>query len=112
MKNITSAAIGTGLSRQILTQRINTGITYNPISMLSTTIVSEHILGYDYLQIKAGLSYELNQNIKIFTGAQSNPNRFGFGIKLISLNLQSISYSILSHPILPITHQIDIGISL
>ena len=50
-------------------------------------------------------------DIKIYAGAQSNPNRFGLGTTFTSTN-QSISFGLLTHPVLPITHQINIGIIL
>ena len=63
------------------------------------------------MQIKAAIRYNLNSNLEIYAGAQSNPNRFGFGATFASNN-QSISYGLLTHPVLPITHQINIGIIL
>ena len=78
---------------------------------LSTSIVSEHLLGRDDMQIKSAVKYTLNPHIKIYAGAQSNPNRFGLGATFTSTT-QSISYELLTHPVLPITHQINIGIIL
>ena len=112
MKNINSGALGKGMTRQVLPRRINTGITYLPMTRLSTSIVSEQQIGRDNLQIKCAIQYILNSNIIIYAGAQSNPNRFGIGATVISLNNQSISYGLLSHPVLPMTHQLNIGISL
>ena len=111
LKNITSGALGRGITRQVLPRRINAGITYMPMTGLATSIVSEHLLGRDDMQIKGAVKYTLNPHIKIFAGAQSNPNRFGLGTTFTSIN-QSISYGLLTHPVLPITHQINIGIIL
>ena len=111
LKNINSGALGKGMSRQVLSKRINVGITYMPIKSLSTSIVSEHLLGRDDLQIKGAIRYNLNPYLEIYTGAQSNPNRFGIGATF-TLNQQFISYGLLTHPVLPMTHQFDIGISL
>ena len=112
MKNINSGALGKGMTRQVLPRRINTGITYMPMTRLSTSIASEQQIGRDNLQIKGAIQYTLNSIITIYAGAQSNPNRFGIGFTLISLNHQSISYGLLTHPVLPMTHQFNIGISL
>jgi hypothetical protein len=111
VKNINSGALGKGMTRQVLPRRINAGITYMPITGLSTSIVSEHLLGRDELEIKGAIRYNLNPFLQIYVGAQSNPNRLGIGTTF-TLNHQSISYGLLTHPILPMTHQFNIGISL
>ena len=120
LKNINSGALGGGMTRQILPRRINTGITYMPMTGLATSIVSEHLLGRDDMQIKAAIRYNLNSNLEIYTGAQSNPNRFGLGftIKLYRVtdaelgDNYTLSYGLLTHPVLPMTHQFNIGLSL
>jgi hypothetical protein len=111
LKNINSGALGKGMTRQVLPRRINVGITYMPMAGLATSIVSEHLLGRDDMQIKAAIRYNLNSNIELYTGAQSNSNRFGMGATFTFTN-QSISYGLLTHPVLPITHQFNIGIVL
>ena len=111
LKNINSGALGKGITRQVLPRRINAGITYIPVPGLSTSIVSEYLLGRNNMQIKAAIRYSLNSNLEIYTGAQSNPNRFGLGATF-TLNTQSISYGLLTHPVLPMTHQFNIGLSL
>ena len=119
IKNINSGALGRGITRQILPRRINAGITYMPTTGLSTSIVSEHLLGRDDLQIKGAIRYNLNSFLTIYSGAQSNPNRFGFGFTLLfnsvtdlELGDYTFSYGLFTHPILPITNQFTIGISL
>ena len=120
LKNINSGALGKGMTQQILPRRINTGITYMPMTGLATSIVSEHLLGRDDMQIKAAIRYNLNSNLEIYTGAQSNPNRFGLGftIKLYRVtdaelgDNYTLSYGLLTHPVLPMTHQFNIGLSL
>ena len=111
LKNVNSGALGKGITRQVLPRRINAGITYMPTTQLSTSIVSEHILGRDDLQIKGAIRYNLNPFLQIYVGAQSNPNRLGIGTTF-TLNRQSISYGLLTHPVLPMTHQFNISISL
>ena len=120
LKNINSGALGKGMTRQALSRRINAGITYMPMTGLATSIVSEHLLGRDDMQIKAAIRYNLNSNLEIYTGAQSNPNRFGLGftIKLDRVtdaelgDNYTLSYGLLTHPVLPMTHQFNIGLSL
>ena len=111
LKNINSGAVGKGMTRHVLPRRINAGITYIPMTQLSTSIVSEHLLGRDDLQVKGAIRYNLNSYLKIYAGAQSNPNRFGMGATF-TLNRQSISYGLLTHHVLPITHQFNMSISL
>ena len=116
LSRLMKSAIGKGMTRQILPRRINTGITYMPIKTLSTSIVSEYYLGKENMHIKGSIRYSLNPLIQIFAGAQSNPNRLGLGIQ-IALNKKlknnyTFSYGLLTHPILPITHQFAIGIIL
>jgi len=111
LKNINSGALGKGMTRQVLPQRINVGITYMPMTGLATSIVSEYLLGKDDMQIKASFRYNLNSNLEIYAGAQSNPNRFGMGATF-TLKQQSVSYGLLTHPVLPMTHQFNLGLSL
>ena len=111
LKNINSGALGKGITRQVLPRRINVGITYMPMTGLTTSIVSEHLLGRDDMQIKGAVKFTLNPHIKLYASAQSNPNRLGLGVTFASTN-QSISYGLLTHPVLPITHQFNIGIIL
>ena len=111
IKNVNSGALGKGITRQILPRRIDMGMTYNPIWNLSTSITAERLLGRDDLQVKGAIRYGLNLYLEICAGAQSNPNRFGIGVKLI-LKRQSLSYGLLTHPVLPITHQMNLDITL
>jgi len=107
MKNIFSSAMGTGSSRQILPRRINLGITYSPITNFSSSIMYEKLLGRDDLQLKGSISYKLNSHFELFAGVQANPNRFGMGTSITFIG-QEISYGILTHPVLPITQQLNL----
>ena len=111
IKNINSGAIGKGMTRTVLPRRLNAGITYSPISQLSTSISMERLLGNSDIQIKGGLRYSLNSMIDFMMGAQANPNRFGFGAKFKFIN-QTLTYGLLTHPVLPMTHQLSLGLSL
>ena len=120
LKNINSGALGRGMTRQVLPRRINAGITYIPLTELSTSIVSEHIFGRDDLQIKGAIRYNLNPLLTIYAGSQSNPNRFGMGIKLLLKKVNeselgdnyTFSYGLLTHPVLSMTHQFSLGFKL
>ena len=111
IKNINSGTVGKNMSRQILPQRINVGITYKPASGLFTTISAERILTSNALQIKGSIRYKINSLLEIYSGAQLKPNRFGFGCKVI-INPYTVTYSLLTHPVLPSTQQISIGFTL
>ena len=119
IKNINSGSLGKGMTRQILPRRINIGITYKPISQLATSIIAERLLGRDDLQIKGAIRYRLTKFLEIYSGAQSNPNRIGLGIKLSIGTLQYLSgknllftYGLITHPVLPITYQLSLGFEL
>tara|TARA_B110000263_G_scaffold235924_1_gene234789 strand:- start:293 stop:1171 length:879 start_codon:yes stop_codon:yes gene_type:complete len=111
IKNINSGAIGKGMTRTVLPRRLNAGVTYLPISTLSTSISMERLLGDSDIQIKGGLQYSLNSMINLMIGAQANPNRFGIGAKFKFIN-QTVTYGLITHPVLPITHQLSLGLIL
>ena len=71
----------------------------------------ERLLGNSDIQIKGGLQYSLNSMIDFMMGAQANPNRFGIGAKFKFIN-QTLTYGLLTHPVLPMTHQLSLGLSL
>ena len=101
------------MSRQILPQRINVGITYKPISGLFTTISAERLLANSTLQIKGSIRYKINSLVELYSGAQLKPNRFGFGCKVNINNYgDAVTYSLLTHPVLPSTQQISILLKL
>jgi hypothetical protein len=110
IKNINSGAIGIDMTRTVLPRRLNAGVTYLPISTLSTSISMERLLGDNDIQIKGGLQYSLNSMINLMMGAQANPNRFGIGAKFKFIN-QTLTYGLLTHPVLPITHQLSLDLS-
>ena len=119
IKNINSGALGKGMTRQILPRRINIGITYKPILNLATSITAERLLNRADLQVKGSIRYLLSPFLEIYSGAQSNPNRIGFGFQILINNLNesvgnhiTFTYGILTHPVLPTTQQISLGIEL
>ena len=60
-------------------------------------------VGHD-TQFHAGLEYGVSEMFTLLAGIQSSPNRVGLGFntQLLGLNLE---YGLLSHPVLPETHQ-------
>ena len=110
MKNINSATIGEGTSAQVLPRRLDFGITYLPLSDLNTSIALQRILGNNQIQIKGGIEYDLNASLKLRLGIQANPNRLGAGFSLDLLGFM-LDYGMLTHPVLPITHQLQLRFS-
>ena len=111
IKNISSKAIGLRSSRQNLPRRINLGITYMPMSNFSTSITTEKLLGKEDLQIKGSISYDMNSFLQLFSGIQANPNRLGMGMTIMFRN-QSFSYGVITHPVLPVTQQLNLTMNL
>ncbi len=109
LKNLNTPQIGDGISTQYLPQRLSLAVTYMPIDELSTTFELENELGKDP-QVQAGIEYNLHPSLLLMVGIQSNPNRMGFGLSYEQNGIE-ISWSILSHQILPTTQSFSIGYS-
>ena len=110
IKNINQPQIGKGLSAQPLARRLSIGTSYYPIDGVMTSLVLDRLLGSS-IQIKYGMQYKLSNIISMNVGAQSNPNRLGTGIEIKSSGM-NFNYSILTHHVLPATHQISMGFIL
>ena len=104
LRNINSPIIGKGLSQQELSRRLDIGIAYVPFQNTLTSLTYTQQLGLTGVKISGGFQYKINNFMKFQLGAQSNPNRFGFGLEG---NYKSLTflYSFLSHPVLPSTNQ-------
>ena len=109
LKNLNGPQIGDGISTQYLPQRLSLAVTYMPIDELSTTFELENELGKDQ-QVQAGIEYQIHYSLLLMVGIQSNPNRMGFGLSYQQNGIE-ISWSILSHQILPTTQSFSIGYS-
>lgn len=107
VQNINSPVIGEGISNQHLPRRMVMGIAYSPYTGFTTSLAMNRTLGLPLL-IMGGIEYQFSPLFLIRIGAQSKPSRLGGGFTL-SLDAAEISYSILSHHLLPVTHQFSIG---
>ena len=60
------------------------------------------------------MRYRVNSLFDLYSGAQSNPNRLGFGFKISIGKTDRLKfiYGLLTHPVLPLTQQASIGIEL
>ena len=107
IKNFNQPQVGEGLSEQPLSRRLSIGTSYYPINGVMTALVLERLLGGS-VQIKYGMKYQLSNILSVNIGAQSNPNRLGAGMSIKNSKI-NFNYSILTHHVLPVTHQISIG---
>ena len=55
-----------------------------------------------------GINYDINQILSLSVGFQSNPNRVGAGLQIQFMKIE-FGYGLLTHHVLPITHQFSVG---
>ena len=111
IKNINSPKIGRGSNAQFLPRRLNIGCTYHPTQSLKTSFVYERLLYSDANQFRFGVEYEFHKYFILRTGVQMKPNRFGFGFLSPINDKISIAYGLITHPILPLTHNAEFGLN-
>jgi len=110
VKNINSPRIGRGSNAQFLPRRLNIGCSYHPTKALKTNFVYERLIYSDTNQFRFGVEYEFHKYFILRTGVQMKPNRFGFGfLSPINKNM-SLAYGLITHPILPLTHNVEFGL--
>jgi len=109
VKNINSPRIGQGSNAQFLPRRLNIGCSYHPSKILKTSFAFERLIYNSTNQFRFGIEYEFHKFLVLRTGVQMKPNRFGFGfLSPINDNL-SFSYGLITHPILPLSHNMEVG---
>ena len=91
-----------------LPRKISISLGFSPIDDIYTNLSMERLLGRNDRQIKLGFKYDINSVLSIMSGVQSNPNRFGVGFEYSILNRIIFGYSILTHHIMPETHNFEI----
>ena len=110
IKNINSPRIGQGSNAQFLPRRLNIGCSYSPSKFLKTSLIYERLIYNESNQFRFGIEYEFHEYFILRTGVQMKPNRFGFGfLSPINDNL-SVAYGLITHPILPLTHNVEVGL--
>jgi len=77
-----------------------------PYKDLITSLDINQISGSLDSEIRFGIEYKLMESFTIRTGLQSNPNRFSGGFEF-----GNISYSFITHHVLPTTHQFSIALN-
>ena len=103
VKNINQPRIGQNSAKVDLPREINVGLGYSPYHKVWTTFSLISAVGHDS-QFHAGLEYVVSDMFTLLAGMQSSPNRVGLGFNahLVGFDL---AYGMLTHPVLPMTHQ-------
>ena len=112
VKNINSPKIGRGSNAQYLPRHLKIGFSYLPSPQLITTFNYERLLGSKTNQFRFGIEYNLHKYIILRAGVQMKPNRFGFGFSSNINDNISASYGMITHQVLPITHNFELGFNL
>lgn len=107
--NVNSPTLGDPTPHD-LPQIFRAGISYEPLATIATVIGAERILG-EPVEFSAGSEAWIFPELALRVGITSDPNRLtaGFGIRIRQFLLD---YAYLTHPQLPGTHQISIGMSM
>ena len=109
VKNINSPKIGRGSNAQYLPRHLNIGFSYFPTNNLVTNFNYDRLLGSKTNQFRFGIEYKLHKYIILRSGVQMKPNRFAFGfLSNINDNI-CMSYGMITHQILPVTHNFELG---
>ena len=95
-------------SGTLLPRRLNIGIAYSPYFGVMTSLTASRLLGNSSTQYMSSLVYHVNKILFLSTGFQSNPNRVGAGMQIHFMKI-NFGYSLLTHHVLPLTHQFSLG---
>jgi len=93
-----------------LPQIFRAGISYEPVPTIATVIGAERILGKP-VEFSAGSEAWIFPELALRVGITSDPNRLTAGVGIRIRHLQ-LDYAYLTHPQLPGTHQVSIGVSV
>ena len=107
--NINSPTLGDANNSTRLPQRSQIGIAYSPYDLVWTTVSLNKSVGHP-THFSSGLSYEIQKNIYLKTGMQTSPNRFSSGFEVYFKKIK-IDYGFITHPVLPLSHQISIEVN-
>lgn len=105
--NINAPQIGTGSAAFNLHRDVQAGFSYAPTQQVVTSFMLVTSPGYD-VELHAGLEYDLNTFLTLRAGIQSQPNRLGTGFRFNAKGV-AIDYALLTHPVLPATHQFSLA---
>ena len=107
IKNINSPSIGKGSSLQYLPRKLSIGLSYIPNKNLSSHFNLERLLGYEDLHFRFGFEYIFNKMFTMRSGIQMKPNCIGFGFDISPAELLTISFGIMTGPVMPTTQNIE-----
>ena len=105
--NINRPMIGSGSAAFNLHRDIQAGFSYAPTQQVVTSFMLVSSPGFD-TELHAGLEYGLNTFFTLRAGIQSQPNRFGTGFSFKAKGI-ALDYALLTHPVLPATHQLSLA---
>ena len=105
--NINRPMVGSGSAGFNLHRDIQAGFSYAPTQQVVTSFMLVSSPGFE-TELHAGMEYGLNTFFTLRAGIQSQPNRFGTGFRFNAKGI-SIDYALLTHPVLPVTHQLSLA---
>ncbi|MCF7804140.1 MAG: type IX secretion system membrane protein PorP/SprF [Candidatus Marinimicrobia bacterium] len=108
--NINSPQMGSGNARVDLPIKLQIGAAYSPYHLVWTTFAMTREAGTE-TQYHAGLEYRIIDQLTLYSGVHSNPNRFGAGLR-IRYKFLMADYGMITHPVFPLTHQFSLGFAL
>jgi|TARA_B100000315_G_scaffold253914_1_gene293787 hypothetical protein len=108
--NINHPQLGEANTAVYLPRRMQIGLAYSPYDLVWTTASLTRSVGHD-TQMNAGLDFEILSGLHLRTGVQSNPNQFAAGFRF-SWKFISVDYGLMTHPVLPLSHQFSLEIRL
>ena len=88
------------------------GLSYRPYEDLLTSFDINQLSGHTDQEVRFGIEYILSDNWILRTGIQNNPNRFSIGFEYNLFDFGNISYGLITHHVMPITHQITFSTNL
>ena len=109
IKNINSPSIGEGSFANFLPKKMNIGFSYIPMKTLVTSFNYERLLGSKTNHFRFGVEFEIHKFFTLRAGIQMKPNRLGLGFLTPINDRASFTYSLLTHPVLSLTHNVEIG---
>ena len=111
LQNIFASNVGYGLGSE-LPASMSIGLSYLPYEGLLTSFDINQLSGHTNQEVRIGIEYILSNSWILRTGIQSNPNRFSIGFEYNLFDFGNISYGLITHHVMPITHQITFSTNL
>ena len=106
--NINSPTLGDANGAVRLPQRAQVGIAFSPYDLVWTTAALTKSAGHA-THFSGGMSYHILDNIFLRAGVMTNPNRFATGFEVLVKKIR-INYAFMTHPVLPLSHQISVEV--